>query len=131
MSFKDELTTEVKSVRKKIKTEAINYFIGTIKKEMKNVAMRGITKGSISLRTNFEDCEEYEDDDTEDVELYRLNKLLLITKERELESIEIYRWLIKQVNKTGVFQDINITLNIEEFELEFYWYIEESESEEY
>jgi hypothetical protein len=133
MSFKDELTAEVNSVRQKIKTEAINHFINKLKKAMKNTASKGITNGSISLRLNLDECEEDEDEDctedhTGDYELYRLNELLLMTKERETGAIEIYKWLIKEIDKTGVFKDIYINIvNIDEenYELKFFWYIEE------
>ena len=134
MSFKDELTAEVNSVRQKIKTEAINYFINKLKKAMKNTASKGITNGSISLRLNFDECED--EDSTEycseywngDYELYRLNELLLMTKEIEPGAIEIYKWLIKEIQKTDVFKDIYIIIeeyDIEEYELKFFWYIEE------
>jgi len=130
MSFKDELTAEVNSVRQKIKTEAINHFINTLKKAMKYTAAKGMTKGSISLRLNFDEFEdEYEEDcaedNTGDLELYRLNELLLMTKEREPGAIEIYKWLIKEIDKTGVFKDIYINIDEENYELKFFWYIEE------
>jgi len=130
MSFKDELIAEVNSVRQKIKTEAINYFINILKRAMKNTASKGMTNGSISLRLNFDECEEdeYEDcteDHTGDYELYILNELLLMTKEREPGAIEIYKWLIKEIDKTGVFKDIYINIDEENYELKFFWYIEE------
>ena len=50
----------------------------------------------------------------------------MIVKENE-ETIEMYKWLIKQVYKTGIFKDIYIYLNDENYELEFYWSIEETE----
>ena len=129
MSFKDELTAEVNSVREKIKTEAINHFINVLKEAMKNTARKGMTNGSISLRLNFDDCEYEEDEDcaedhTGDLELYRLDELLLMTKEREPGAIEMYKWLIKQVNKTDVFKGICIDINTENFELDFFWDIE-------
>jgi len=128
MSFKDELTAEVKSVREKIKTEAINHFINVLKEAMKNTARLGMTNGSISLRLDFDECE-YEEEDcdedhTGDLELYRLSELLLMTKEREPGVLEMYEWLIKQVYKTDVFKDICINLNTEEYELDFFWDIE-------
>jgi hypothetical protein len=89
-----------------------------------------MTKGSISLRLNFDEFEdEYEEDcaedNTGDLELYRLNELLLMTKEREPGAIEIYKWLIKEIDKTGVFKDIYINIDEENYELKFFWYIEE------
>jgi hypothetical protein len=130
MSFKDELTAEVNSVRQKIKTEAINHFINTLKKAMKYTAAKGMTNGSISLRLNFDEFEdEYEEDcaedNTGDLELYRLSELLLMTQEREPGAIEIYNWLIKEIDKTGVFKGININIDEEKYELEFFWYIED------
>ena len=130
MSFKDELTAEVNSVRQKIKTEAINHFINTLKKAMKYTAAKGMTKGSISLRLNFDEFEdEYEEDcaedNTGDLELYRLSELLLMTQEREPGAIEIYNWLIKEIDKTGVFRGIYINIDEEKYELEFFWYIED------
>jgi hypothetical protein len=131
MSFKDELNAEVNSVRDKIKTEAINHFINVLKEAMKNTARKGLTNGSISLRINFEECEHYhsEDEDcaedhTGDLELYRLDELLLLTKERESGALGMYEWLIKQVNKTGIFKEIYINLNTERYELDFFWDIE-------
>jgi hypothetical protein len=130
MSFKDELTAEVNSVRQKIKTEAINHFINTLKKAMKYTAAKGMTNGSISLRLNFDEFEdEYEEDcaedNTGDLELYRLSELLLMTQEREPGAIEMYNWLIKEIDKTGVFKGININIDEEKYELEFFWYIED------
>ena len=134
MSFKDELTAEVNSVRQKIKTEAINHFINTLKKAMKYTAAKGMTNGSISLRLNFDKFEDgYEDgyeedlaeDNTGDLELYRLSELLLMTQERKPGAIEIYNWLIKEIDKTGVFKGININIDEEKYELEFFWYIED------
>jgi hypothetical protein len=131
MSFKDELNAEVNSVRSKIKTEAINHFINVLKEAMKNTARLGLTNGSISLRINFEECEHYHsededcaEDNTGDLELYRLGELLLLTKEREPGALGMYEWLIKEVNKTDVFKGICIDINTEKFELEFFWDIE-------
>ena len=127
MSFKDELIAEVNSVRQKIKTEAINYFINILKRAMKNTACKGITNGSISLRLNLDECEDGDEDCAEDhtgdYELYRLNELLLMTKEREPGAIEIYKWLIKEIDKTGVFKDIYINIDEENYELKFFWYV--------
>jgi hypothetical protein len=124
MTFKDELTEKVMCFRNTIKTEAITYFVNHLKKAMNIAAMRGRTRGSICLRSSFyEEEEEEEEEEDEDI-LFRLHRLLV--KENE-ESIEMYKWLIKQAYKTGIFKDIYIHLNEENYELEFYWYIEETE----
>ena len=122
--FKDELTATVDSVRKNIKTEAINYFINTLKTAMRNTAEIGETKGAIALRINF-----MEDEDDEYVVLRRLNDLLLFEKvkrtktkiEEGFEGPKIYEWLVKQIDKIGVFEGIYITLNIDKYEVEFWW----------
>ena len=121
-SFKDELTAEVNSVRNNIKTEAIDVFVNRLKVAMKNVAARGRTNGAISLRINYDDVDEDEDDD---VEIYRLDELLLLTNEREPSTLGVYIWLIDKIDKIGVFKDIYINLNAENYELEFFWYMEE------
>ena len=120
-SFKDELTAEVNSVRNNIKTEAIDVFVNRLKVAMKNVAARGRTNGAISLRINYDDV----DEDDDDVEIYRLDELLLLTNEREPSTLGVYIWLIDKIDKIGVFKDIYINLNAENYELEFFWYMEE------
>jgi hypothetical protein len=127
MSFKDELTAKVNSVRKNIKTEAINCFINKLKTAMRWTAERGETKGAIALTINFmEDDEDDEDGDGEYVVLRRLNDLLLeeATKE-DFEGTKIYEWLLKQIRKIGVFDDIYISLNIDNYEMEYFWEVDE------
>ena len=125
MTFRDELNEQVMCVRNTIKTEAITYFVNHLQKAMNIAATRGNTRGSICLRSSFyeEEEEEEEEDDDEDI-LFRLHRILV--KENE-KTIEMYKWLIKQVYKTGIFKDIYIYLNDENYELEFYWCIEETE----
>jgi hypothetical protein len=137
MSFKDELTAKVNSVRKNIKTEAINYFINKLKKAMRNTAEKGDTKGSIVLRINFMEDEEDEDDeeydeDEEYIVLRRLNNILLLeeakrTTEKIFEGSKIYEWLLKQIRKIDVFDNIYISLNIDTYEMEYFWNDEETE----
>jgi hypothetical protein len=130
-SFKDELVAKVNSVRNTIKTEAIHVFIDKLKTAMKIVAARGRKSGSIALRINLADyLEECDDEDEEDIELCRLDELLLreeveqgVREERinDGSSMRIYRWLIKEVDKTGIFKDIYLDLNTEKYELDFFW----------
>jgi fibronectin type 3 domain-containing protein len=128
-SFKDELTAKVNSVRNTIKIEAVNVFIDTLKTAMKNVAARGRKSGSISLRFNFvdfEDCDEDEAEDNNVLELSRLDELLAIEDvERggitDGDHMRIYKWLLTEVDKTSIFKDIHLNLNIEKFELNFFW----------
>ena len=135
MSFKDELTAKVNSVRKNIKTEAINYFIKNLKKAMRNTAEKGDTKGSIALRINFMEDENDEDEeyDEEYIVLRRLNNILLLeeeakrTTEKNFEGSKIYEWLLKQIRKIDVFDNIYISLNIDTYEMEYFWNDEETE----
>jgi len=123
-SFKDELSAKVNSVRTNIKTRAVNYFINRLKTAMRNTAERGETKGAIALRMEEED-EEY---DEEYVILSRLNDILLIEEakiEKNFEGSKIYEWLLKQIHKTGVFDDIYICLNIDTYEMEYFWEVDE------
>ena len=133
-SFKDELTAKVNSVRKNIKTEAINCFINKLKTAMRWTAERGETKGAIALTINFmeededEEDEDEEDEDEEYVVLRRLNDLLLIEevkKTKDFEGTKIYEWLLKQIHKTGIFDDIYISLNIDNYEMEYFWEVDE------
>ena len=124
MSFRNELIAQVNNVRNEIKTHAINLFINKLKDAMKYTASLGITNGSISLRLNFED--HYEDDYEDDMgELDSLNELLLITKEREPGATEMYKWLIKEIDKTDIFKDIYITLDDYTYELKYFWDLED------
>jgi len=140
MSFEDELNAKVKAVRNNIKIEAINVFIDRLKTAMQNVAARGRTYGSISLRINLADY--YEDDDDE-VELCRLDELLRDMETRRLckesrrlgkelvtvdeNPMRFYKWLLEEVDKTGVFKGIYFGLNVEKFELDFFWITDEDE----
>ena len=127
-SFKDELAAKVNSVRNTIKTEAINVFVDKLKTAMKNVAARGRKSGSIPLRINLTDYDE-DDEDDKDIELCRLDELLLREEveqgvHEELNdgcSMRIYIWLIKEVDKTDIFKDIYLQLNIYKYELDFSW----------
>jgi hypothetical protein len=126
-SFKEELTATVNSVRKNIKTEAINCFINKLKTSMRWTAQKGETKGAIALRINFMDDDDDDDDDEEYVLLRRLNDILLIeevnrTKE-DFEGSKIYEWLLKQIHKTGVFDGICIIIS--DYEMEYFWEVEE------
>ena len=125
MSFKDELNAKVNSVRKNIKTEAINCFITKLKTAMRWTAERGETRGAIALRINFM---EDEDDEVEEyVVLRRLNDLLLyeeVKRIKDFEGTKIYEWLLKQIHKTGVFDDICIDIN-DNYEMEYFWEVEE------
>ncbi len=128
-SFKDELTVIVNSVRNNIKTEAINFFINKLKTAMRNIAERGSTRGTIALRINFMDDEDDDEYDKEYVVLRRLNDILLIeeakkTTKEDFEGSKIYEWLLKEIRKIDVFEDIYISLNIEGDELNFFWEIE-------
>jgi hypothetical protein len=128
-SFKEELTATVNSVRKNIKTEAINCFINKLKTAMRWTAQRGETKGAIALRINFEEDDD-EDDDEEYAVLRRLDELLLIeevkrTSGEDFEGSKIYEWLLKQINKIDVFDDIDISLNMDTYEMEYFWEVEE------
>jgi hypothetical protein len=128
MSFKDELTATVNSVRKNIKTEAINCFIDKLKTAMRWTAQKGETEGAIALRINFMEDDD-DDDDEEYVILRRLNDILLIeevkrTKE-DFEGSEIYEWLLKQIRKTGVFDGVCISLNMDTYEMEYFWEVDE------
>jgi hypothetical protein len=119
MSFKDELTAKINSVRQNIKTEAINYFIHRLKTSMRWSAERGETTGRISLAINFMN------DDVEDeyVVLRRLNDLLLIEevkRTKDFEGAKIYEWLLKQIHKTGIFDGICIVIN-GNHEMEYFW----------
>jgi len=132
MSFKDELTAKVNSVRKNIKTEAINYFINKLKKAMRNTAERGDTRGTIALRINFMEDEDDEEYDEEYIVLRRLNNILLLeeakrTIEKNFEGSKIYEWLLKQIRKIDVFDNIYISLNIDTYEMEYFWNDEETE----
>ena len=132
MSFKDELTAKVNSVRKNIKTEAINYFINKLKKAMRNTAERGDTRGTIALRINFMEDEDDEEYDEEYIVLRRLNNILLLeeakrTTEKNFEGSKIYEWLLKQIRKIDVFDNIYISLNIDTYEMEYFWNDEETE----
>jgi hypothetical protein len=125
-SFKDELTATVNSVRKNIKTDAINCFINRLKRAMRWTAERGETKGAIALKINFYD--EEEDEDEEYVVLRRLNDLLLyeeVKRRNDFEGTKIYEWLLKQIHKIGVFDDIYISLNIDNYEVEYSWDVDE------
>jgi hypothetical protein len=73
-----------------------------------------------------EDDDEY---DKEYVVLRRLNDTLLIeeakkTTKEDFEGSKIYEWLLKEIRKIDVFEDIYISLNIERDELNFFWEIE-------
>lgn len=136
-SFVNELTDIVNSVRDRIKTEAINLFIDRLKTAMKNVAYSGKRSGSITLSASIpneydeKDEDEYEEYETRDYTLSRLDELLLIeeSERREIseeDPMRIYKWLIKEIDKTSVFKDIYINIDIEKFELEFFWEINES-----
>jgi hypothetical protein len=111
-SFVDELKTKVITVRNKIKTNAINCFIKILKESMNYAANMGKTNGSISLRINL--------DEDDDYELYKLNELLILTGE-----IGIYEWLIKEIIKTDVFKGIYFEFDKDVCELEFHWYLTE------
>lgn len=136
MSFKDELTATVNSFRKNIKTKTINGFINRLKESMRWTAEKGETTGAIALRINFMDDDEYDDEEEkyEYAFLRRLNCILLTEtvdknleknlEELELEKIDIYEWLLKQISKIGVFDDIYIGLN-DKFEMEYHWKVEE------
>jgi len=126
-SFKDELTATVNSVRKNIKTEAINYFINKLKTAMRWTAERGETKGAIALRINFLDEDE---DNDEYVFLRKLDDILLIeearrTTEEGFECLKMYAWLLQQIHNIDVVKDIYISLNIDNYEMEYYWEIDE------
>lgn len=94
---------------------------------MKNFAFSGKKAGYMSLRNEHvekdEDEEEYEDND------YILSRLdeLLLREELEREDhdgedhMRIYKWLVKEVDKTDIFKDIHINLNMEKFQLDFFW----------
>jgi len=128
MSFKDELTATVNSVRKNIKTEAINCFIDKLKTSMRWTAQKGETEGAIALRINFmEDDDEDDDEDEEYVILRRLNDILLIeeAKKKDFEGSKIYEWLLKQIKKTGVFDGVYISLNMDTYEMEYFWQVDE------
>lgn len=132
MSFKNELTAKVNSVRKNIKTEAINCFINKLKTAMRWTAERGETRGAIALRINF--MEDEDDEDDEYVFLRRLNDVLLYEQvkrtEEDFEGARIYEWLLKQIQKTGVFDGIYISLNTNSYEMEYFWDDEETEETE-
>jgi len=133
-SFKDELTATVNSIRKNIKTEAINCFIDKLKTAMRWTAERGKTKGAIALRINLMDEEDDEDDEDEEyVVLRRLNDLLLIEETKrttrttkDFEGSKIYEWLLKQIHKTGVFGGICIVIN-DNYEMEYFWEVDDEE----
>jgi hypothetical protein len=133
-SFVNELTDIVNSVRDRIKTEAINLFIDMLKTAMKNVAYSGKRSGSIELSTSIpneydeKDEDEYEEYETRDYTLSRLDELLLReeSERREIsekDPMRIYKWLIKEIDKTGIFKDIYIAIDTEKFKLEFDWEI--------
>jgi hypothetical protein len=130
MSFRDELNDEVKCVRNNIKIKAVNYFTDRLKTAMLNTAKKGETKGAIALRINFmEDEDEDEEYDEEYVVLRRLNDILLIEEAKrtteDFEGSKIYEWLLKQIHKSGVFDDIHICLNIDTYEMEYFWEVDE------
>jgi hypothetical protein len=46
------------------------------------------------------------------------------TTKEDFEGSKIYEWLLKEIRKIDVFEDIYISLNIERQELDFFWEIE-------
>jgi hypothetical protein len=131
MSFRDELNIEVTGVRNNIKIKAINCLINKLKRSMRYTAQTGRTKGAIALTISFEK----DDDDDEEYSVLRgLNEILRLEKDFEILRLEkdfevstwstIYEWLLKQITKIGVFDGIDISLNIDTFEMEYFWEVE-------
>jgi len=83
----------------------------------------------------------YAPPDEEYVLLLKLNNLLLIeeeskrtdfegskiyeSKRTDFERSKIYEWLLKQIHKSGIFDDIHICLNIYTNEMEYFWEVDE------
>ena len=83
----------------------------------------------------------YSPPDEEYVLLLKLNNLLLIeeeskrtdfegskiyeSKRTDFERSKIYEWLLKQIHKSGIFDDIHISLNIYTYEMEYFWEVDE------
>jgi hypothetical protein len=124
MSFRDELNIEVTGVRNNIKIKAINCLIDKLKRSMRYTAQTGRTKGAIALTISFEK----DDDDDEEYSVLRgLNEILRLEKEDFEVSTwsTIYEWLLKQIHKSGVFDDIHICLNIDTYEMEYFWEVDD------
>lgn len=95
---------------------------------MKNFAFSGKKAGYMNLRNEHVEKDEDEEEEYEDNDyiLSRLDELLL---REELERddhdgedhMRIYKWLVKEVDKTDIFKDIHINLNMEKFQLDFFW----------
>ena len=124
MSFRDELNIEVTGVRNNIKIKAINCLINKLKRSMRYTAQTGRTKGAIALTISFE--KDDDDDDDEEYSVLRgLNEILRLEKDFEVSTWStIYEWLLKQITKIGVFDGIDISLNIDTFEMEYFWEVE-------
>jgi hypothetical protein len=98
---------------------------------MRWTAEKGETKGAIALRINFMEDED-DDDDEEYVLLRRLNDILLIeevkknfrTSAEDFEGSKIYEWILKQIQKTGVFDGVRISLN-DNYEMEYFWEVDD------
>jgi hypothetical protein len=91
---------------------------------MRYTAQTGRTKGAIALTISFE--KDDDDDDDEEYSVLRgLNEILRLEKDFEVSTWStIYEWLLKQITKIGVFDGIDISLNIDTFEMEYFWEVE-------
>lgn len=124
MSFRDELNKKVIETRERIKSKAINSFVEWLKSVMNTVAKEGKTAGYINLEDDDEeDCEDEDEYEYKHINnIYNeLQKILIIEEIIYDEKVNIYNWLLKEIQKTDVFKDININIDLEKQSLHFYW----------
>lgn len=125
MTFKDELNKTVVSVRETVKRKASVAFSNALKSAMETAASQGKTSGETSIDSEIE-----YDDETNYVEIYeKLEEILIIEgliKDKSNDKLNVYKWLLEDVQKTDVFKDIffNIDDN-NDYWLKFHWCLDD------